>query len=334
MVKQFIAIFWNSCANFGSYRTCLTLKPSSTRLLGGFVEGSGPYSGIQYNKDEHLADFWKRKHDQMVQPCILPVGDLPRSYRNALDKGVTTGWRSLDNYLQGLRAGEMTVITADTGAGKTTFCTQLMVNCAMQGIPVWINSWEMKPETTMRKLASVVLRRPMKFQNFTDHENEQFDEWCSRYRVYINPNTIGTDINSLAHQLHLAKQLGVQVVMLDHLDYLVNSHKEKLHEAIDETVKRLHELAFDLSMHFLLICHPRQSGTSGEEVGIHSLKGSSSIKQYADNVIVLHRCARTDASSDPNKVKIRVAKNRMFGTEGNTYLFYQPTWDGYMEMNP
>ncbi len=172
----------------------------------------------------------------------------------------------------------------------------------------------------------------MKFLSFTEHENEQFDEWCSRYKVYINPNTIGTDIDSLAHQLYEAKKLGVKIVMLDHLDYLVNSRKEKLHEAIDETVKRLHGLAFDLGMHFFTHLPSRQSSTGGEEVGIHSLKGSSSIKQYADNVLILHRCARTDTTADPNKVKIRIAKKIMFGTEGNCYLLYQPQWDGYMEL--
>jgi twinkle protein len=297
------------------------------------MEGQGAHPGIQYNKGETLEDFWQRKLEQATTPCIVPVGNLPLSFRSAIDKGYSTGWRNLDNYLHGLRKGEVTVITADTGAGKTTFCTQLMVNCAMQGIPVWINSWEMKPETTMRKLASIVLRRPMKYQSFSEHENEQFDEWCSRYKVFVNPNTIGSDIHTLGHQLYEAKKQGVEIVMLDHLDYLVNSRKDKLYEAIDETVKRLHELAFDLSMHFLLICHPRQTGTAGEEVGIHSLKGSSSIKQYADNVLIIHRCSRTDSSADTSKVKIRIAKNRMFGTEGNCYLFYQPEWDGYMELS-
>jgi replicative DNA helicase len=253
------------------------------------------------------------------------------TYRNEIDKGFSTGWSSLDKYMQGLRRGEVTVITADTGCGKTTFATQLMVNTAMQGIPVWINSWEMNPATVMRKLASIVLRRPMKLQNFTDHENEQFDEWCGRYKVYINPNTIGTSIDVLGEQLKAAKKLGVEIVMLDHLDYLVNTRKEKVHEAIDDTVKRLHEMAFSLSMHFLLICHPRQSMNGTDEVGIHSLKGSSSIKQYADNILILHRCARTDPQADRSKVKIRIAKNRMFGFEGVTYLFYQPMWDGYLE---
>jgi twinkle protein len=297
------------------------------------MEGQGTYSGIQQDKEKELNEFLQFGTATHPQPdCLTHLGDLPREYRKEIEKGYSTGWSCLDYYIQGLRKSEVTVITADTGAGKTTFCIQLIVNCAMQGIPVWINSWEMKPETIMRKLASIVLRRPMKMCNFNEHENEQLDEWASRYKVYINPNTIGTDINSLAQQLVKAKQLGVEIVLLDHLDYLVNTKKDKLHEAIDETVKRLHELAFALSMHFLLICHPRQTATGNDEVGMHSLKGSSSIKQYADNILILHRCSRTDNQADPNKVKIRIAKNRMFGIEGITYLFYEPMWDGYGEL--
>ncbi len=297
------------------------------------MEGTGAYLRTQHDKETELAAFLQFGIASSPHPdCLTPVAELPRQFRDAIDKGYSTGWRCLDQFMQGLRKGELTVITADTGAGKTTFCTQLMVNCAMQGIPVWINSWEMKPETTMRKLASIVLRRPMKLCNFNDHENEQFDEWASRYKVYVNPNTIGTDINSLAQQLIQAKKLGIEIVMLDHLDYLVNTKKEKLHEAIDETVKRLHELSFALGMHFLLICHPKQTTGNVDEIGLHSLKGSSAIKQYADNVLILHRCARTDKTADPSKVKIRIAKNRMFGTEGTTYLFYQSMWDGYVEL--
>lgn len=297
------------------------------------MEEQRAHSGVQHDKETALADFLQFGVVPEPSPdCLTPIVSLPKQYRNAIDKGFTTGWACLDHYLQGFRKGELTVVTADTGVGKTTFCTQIMVNCAMQGIPVWINSWEMKPEITMRKLASIILRKPMKMDDFTEEDNEQFDQWGARYKAYVNPNTIGTDINSLAKQLMAAKSLGVQMVMLDHLDYLVNSKKDKLHEAIDETIKRLHELSFSLGMHFLLICHPRQSATGMEEIGMHALKGSSSIKQYADNILILHRCARSDASSDPNKVKITIAKNRMFGTEGATYLFYQPVWDGYMEL--
>jgi twinkle protein len=268
------------------------------------------------------------QHDK----TLTHISCLPASFRNSIEKGYSTGFEGLDKILMGLRRGEVTVITADTGAGKTTFCTQLVVNCILQGIPSLINSWEMKPEVTMRKVASIILRKPMRLQAFTVDDNSIFDDWARQAGLYINETTCGTDLKKLEKQLCKAKEKGVQIVMLDHLDYLVNSRKEKLHEAIDETVKRIHELAFSLEMHILLICHPRQSSTNTEEIGMHSLKGSSSIKQYADNIITLHRCARTDTSAHPGKLKVRVAKNRMFGNEGNSFLFYQPLWDGYVTL--
>ncbi len=295
------------------------------------MEGSRTH--FEFQQDEHLDAFLRCGTSLPVETdCIVHLSKLPYSYRKEIERGYSTGWESLDKFMQGLRLGELTVVTADTGVGKTTFCTQLMVNCAMQGVSVWINSWEMKPEMTMRKLAFVVLRRPMKCSPFTDADNDEFNAWSDNYQVYINPKTIGIDINTFSNQLVRARDLGIKIVMIDHLDYLVSSkNKEKLHEAIDETVKRLHELAFALSMHFVLICHPRQSTSGTEEIGLHSLKGSSAIKQYADNVLLLHRCARTDEQAHPGKTKIRIAKNRMFGIEGVTHLFYQPLWDGYME---
>lgn len=295
------------------------------------MEGTGTYPGAEQEKElEQFLQFGVGATD--YPDCLTPVHALPLEYRHEIEKGYSTGWKSLDYIMQGLRKGEVTVVTADTGAGKTTFCTQLMVNCAMQNISVWINSWEMNPATTMRKLASIVLRKPMKVCPFTPQDNVNWDKWCSHYKVRVNQNTVGCDINFLAKKLIEAKKEGIEIVMLDHLDYLVNSRKEKIYEAIDETVKRLHELAFGLQMHFLLICHPRQSSTGTEEIGMHALKGSASIKQYADNIIILHRCARTDSTSAPNKVKIKVTKNRMFGTEGATYLYYNAVWDGYEEL--
>lgn len=271
----------------------------------------------------------KQESLEVLCKTITPIQNLPPQYRKSIDRGMSTGWACLDYYMQGIRKGEVTVVTADTGVGKTTLCTHLVVNCAIQKAPVWINSWEMKPEVTMRKVASIILRKPMKTCEFSDDDWNKFALWCSDHALYVNKNTTGTDLQTLAQDLSIARELGVKVVMLDHLDYLVNFKREKMHEAIDDTVKKLHELAFALDMHFFLICHPRQSATGFEEIGMHALKGSSSIKQYADNILILHRCSRTDSKAEENKVRIQVAKNRMFGIEGSAYLYYQPKWDGY-----
>jgi replicative DNA helicase len=286
--------------------------------------------GPKINPRNEHAPFLRASRD-LYTDYIVPVAELPQSYRDEIDPGYTTGWSDLDRLLMGIRLGEVTVISADTGSGKTTFATQLLCNVAMQGVAVWINSWEMAPSSIVRKMASLVLRKNMKLERFTVEDNSAFDAWCLRYRVFLNPVTIGLSLEQLAEQLKKAAELGIKVVLLDHLDYLVHSRREKHHEDVDATVKALHEMAFLLKMHLILICHPKQSATGQEEIGIHSLKGSSSIKQYADNIIVLHRCSRTDSQAHSSKTKVRVVKNRALGSEGTTYLFYE-AWDGYTQI--
>lgn len=283
----------------------------------------------QYHEDKPEVEYFRSIHP--VDSSVVPFRALPGSLRDAIDRGISTGWASLDRYMLGLRKGEVTVITADTGAGKTTFALHLCYNCVMQDTPVYINSWEMKPEIILRKIASIALRRPLKIANFNDHENEQYEEWVNRHEIYLNPSTLITDINAFSKCLLQAKNRGIKVVLIDHLDYLVSSKKTNMYEAIDETIKRLHELAFGLDMHFILICHPRQSANAQEQIGLHGIKGSSSIKQYADNILILHRVSRSDPKADKNLLRVTVAKNRMFGLEGSINLYYRPQFDGYTE---
>lgn len=284
------------------------------------------------DQKEELETYLHKGIPTQIHPDYLtPVQSMSPDYRKKIEKGCSTGWHGLDDYLIGIRKGELTVITADTGVGKTTFAMNLIYNCACKGIKTWINSWEMSPAMTYRKLASLVLKKPMKMIAFTDEDTRAYLDWAAQHTVHINESTTGTDITCLSKQLIEARKVGVEVVMLDHLDYLINHRKEKVHEAIEDTMKRLHELALAMKMHFLLICHPRQVITSTEEIGMHSLKGSASIKQYADNVIILHRCIRTSPTADPRKTKVTIGKNRMLGKEGFTYLYYEATWDGYSE---
>lgn len=79
--------------------------------------------------------------------------------------------------------------------------------------------------------------------------------------------------------------------------------------------------------------HPKQTDSVKTEVDMSQLKGSSAIKQYADNILILHRMSRHASTEvEPDyRTKLKVAKNRMFGSEGMFYLTYQKDSDSFVQ---
>jgi twinkle protein len=59
------------------------------------------------------------------------IRDLHSS--NSESKGRPTGWQDLDNLLQGIRPTELTVLTGETGSGKSTWAANLAYHLAIGG---------------------------------------------------------------------------------------------------------------------------------------------------------------------------------------------------------
>ncbi len=257
--------------------------------------------------------------------------DFPEISRKQIDIGLSTGWKSLDKILGGFRKGELTVVSADTGSGKSTFCINLMYNIAKQEKGVWINSYEMHPDIVMRKVAGIVLKKKMKLKEFSKEEDFNFLEWAKKHKCYINRDNNKPDLKTLRNQFEMAKYIyETHYILIDHLDYIQSSGEKKYtYENIDETIREIHSLAMEFQLSVILVVHPKQV-QDGKEISMADLKGSSGIKQYADNILILTRMDRLN-STDINRVKIRVWKNRLIGIEDQFYLRYMSETDSYVE---
>ena len=83
----------------------------------------------------------------------LELGEM--SARGDVTLGVSTGFPRIDEHLLGLRPGQMVVIGARPGVGKTSFALNLAVNAAAAGASVAFFSLEMsKVEIAQRLLAA------------------------------------------------------------------------------------------------------------------------------------------------------------------------------------
>jgi twinkle protein len=283
----------------------------------------------EYDPTFHDLEILMENAKKFDDPCITDMHDLPLEFYKSIDLGISSGFEPLDNLLGGLRIGEVTVISADTGAGKSTFCLNLMKNIAEKKCPIWLNSYEMAPEMTNRKLASCILQKQMKYRDFTPEEIQDFRTWTSKNKCYINGANSKVDLEILRNLFEKASLIyGVKYILLDHLDYIyANGKKRSALENIDDTMRELHTLAMQFKVGVFLVVHPKQI-KANEAITMSDLKGSSSIKQYADNVIIITRMERLNPY-EKSRIQVRLWKNRLVGTEGTFFLKYVAEKDSY-----
>lgn len=285
-----------------------------------FLKKGGGAAGFK----RYLENAERCKHETVVD-----MKDLVQDAFIEIDPGFSTGWRTLDEKLGGIRTGELTVLTGDTGCGKTSFAVNLMHNLAKQDIPVYMSSYEVSYVKILKKLASHVLKKPMCDTDFDDDTKEEFMKWAKEHKVYLNPTFGSSTLDIILQEIEYASHiLKVKVILLDHLHFFLDfSNTESERTAIDRTVREIVKCARNNNVHILLVVHPRQGKDDSGEISMAMLKGSSAIKQDSHNVMGIQRRDRIDPN-DP-RVILKVMKNREYGIEGPVYFYYNQEYGGY-----
>ena len=66
--------------------------------------------------------------------------------------GVSTGFKDVDNLFHGLRGGDLVILAARPGVGKTSFALNIAVNAAMRGTSVAFFSLEMSASQLVQRI--------------------------------------------------------------------------------------------------------------------------------------------------------------------------------------
>ena len=123
----------------------------------------------------------------------------------------------LNGLLGGLRLGEMTVLSGDTGQGKTTFATEMALDvCLHNNLPTAFVSLEMQPKITLLKMGRQLILQEVNLKNF-----EYFRDSITNVPMFIS-NCSGYVIlkDILLEFEKMCMQFGVRHIVIDHLQYL------------------------------------------------------------------------------------------------------------------
>lgn len=234
--------------------------------------------------------------------------------------GVPSGFADLDHLTQGFHPGQMIIVAARPGMGKSTialdFCREAAIH---HDITTAIFSLEMsRSEIAMRLLSAetgVWLQKmrsgDMNPQDWTAISKRIGEVSTAPLYIDDSPNMSMSEIRSKCRRLKQQENLGLVVV--DYLQLMSSGKKvESRQQEVSEFSRSLKLLAKELGVPVIAVAQlnrgPEQR--ADRRPMIADLRESGSLEQDADVVMLLHRPEMYDAEDRPGEADIIVAKHR------------------------
>lgn len=240
--------------------------------------------------------------------------------------GVRTGFPRLDEKLLGLREGQMVVVGARPGVGKTSFALNLAVQAAEAGATVAFFSLEMSTTEIAQRLISArsgVGLQKIRSAKISGEEWPLLMNACNELSgldllIDDTPGTTVTEVRAKARRMLHNK--GKAVVILDYLQ-LVSAPPSRRSDSrateVSEMSRGIKIMAKDLRVPVIALSQlSRQSeNRTGKRPQLSDLRESGAIEQDADIVLLLDRSTTPEEAErsdrpDEGITEFIVAKNR------------------------
>ncbi|MBR6534091.1 MAG: replicative DNA helicase [Clostridia bacterium] len=269
----------------------------------------------------HIKDALVRTYDRLNQ--------LQTNRAEAL--GTPTQFEGLDEVLVGLGKGDLVLVGARPGMGKTSFCLNIASNVAIKtGKTVCIFSLEMPDEQLVSRMLSseaLVNSYNLRSGNLSEEDWTKISAAASKLsqtNIYIDDTTSIT-VTGMKAKLRRMKNLGL--VVIDYLQLMQSDkHTDNRVLEIGDISRGLKIMAKELAVP--VICCAQLSRASESRTDktpmLSDLRDSGAIEQDADIVMFLYRPEYYDDSKEKaNLAQVIIAKNR-HGSTGKVDMM----WNG------
>ncbi len=255
--------------------------------------------------------------------------------------GVPTGFKKFDEMTAGFHPGNLIILAARPGVGKTAFALNIALHCAVKNkLPVAFFSLEMSQQEIGMRLFSAVTNISLSKLRTGFFDKSAWPmitrkaEVLSESPIYLDSSSavsimsLRSSARRLASQLK-AKGTPLSMIMIDYLQLMQGSRKnpENRQTEISEISRSLKGLAQDLRIPIVALS---QLNRSTEERGregkpqLSNLRESGAIEQDADLVAFIYREAMYKNEPTPEEMgraKLIIAKQRN-GPQGEVDLTF------------
>jgi replicative DNA helicase len=262
--------------------------------------------------------------------------------RGGVSRGVPTGIRDLDELTNGLQAGQMIVIAARPGVGKSTLGLDIARSAAIRsGQATCIFSLEMsKHEITMR-LLSAEAKVPLHHMRAGSLSDEDWSKLARRMGevadapLYIDdsPNMTMMEIRAKARRLKQRNDL--KLVVIDYLQLMTSGKRvESRQQEVSEFSRALKLLAKELEVPVIAMSQLNRGSEQRQDKKpmLSDLRESGSIEQDADMVMMIHREDMYEKESPrAGEADIMLVKHRN-GPTANVTVAFQGHYSRFVDM--
>ena len=239
--------------------------------------------------------------------------------RESAFAGVPTGFRDVDGLLSGMQAGNLLVVAARPGVGKSSFVTNLARNVSVDAQqPVAMFSLEMSRWEIGMRLLCAEARVPW---DLIRNKRVAAEDWSRIAQaadtlheaplfIVDSGNVTLVDIRAKARRL-AARRQGLGLIIVDYLQLMSHTRRvDNRQQEIAEISRGLKMLAKELSIPVIAVSQLNRDPERRQDKRpqLSDLRESGAIEQDADVVMFIHR-----DDADPAKkglADLIVAKHR------------------------
>ena len=263
--------------------------------------------------------------------------------------GSSTGFRAIDNKLQGLQDGDLIVVAGRPSMGKTAFAMNVAENVLVENDEntgaVLVFSLEMPAESLTTRLLSGMSRLDQQDVRSGKLDNKQVTqvvEQSKRLRelpLYIDDSSLLSpmELRARARRINRQEPHGLSLIVVDYLQLMqIPGSLENRVNQISEISRSLKSLAKELNVPVIALSQLNRAveQRTDKRPMMADLRDSGAIEQDADVILFIYRDeVYNEDSEQGNKAEIIIGKQRN-GPIGKTYLTFLKQYARFEDFVP
>lgn len=275
----------------------------------------------------------KSKDIKDMQSILEDLFNEFKKQKELKDKGILgldTGFSDLNAMIKGFKGGDLIIVAARPGMGKTTICLNFIEKTLKADKGVVFFSLEMPATQILQRMLSAKTSIPLQrlmVADLTTDEWDRLNDACAEYEkrnlyIYDSGYASISDIRAVLRRLK-SQDESISLCVVDYIGLMMgNSAFKDRHLQIAEISRGLKLLARELNIPIIALSQLNRSleSRANKRPMLSDLRESGAIEQDADSILFVYR----DEVYREQEEKERENKAKAEGKEYKRLFFANP----------